>query len=216
MGGGGLAEFRAELSDLVHAHRRLLATVLVAVAAAGVLTSHHHSPGPTRAVWVASHDLKGGAPLRRSDLRLAEFPPALAPADAVPAATPPVGRLLAAAMRRGEPITDVRLLSTGLLAGSGNASDVAVPVRVSDGPAALALVHPGEAVDVIASEDVAGTGMTASAGPVVEDVRVLAVPAHLSSDDAGLIIVAATEAQATALAEIPAGDRVSIAVRRQP
>jgi hypothetical protein len=60
-----------------------------------------------------------------------------------------------------------------------------------------------------------GSGTAAAiAAPVVQDVRVLAVPHRLGTDDAGLIIVAATPSQAIALAEIPLGDRVSVALRR--
>ncbi len=213
MGGSGLADLRTEISDLVQSHRRLLTTALIVIAAVGALSALRPAAGRTIPVWVAAHDLRGGAPLRAADLRLEELPVADVPAAAIPHTTAPVGRLLAAPMRRGEPLTDVRLLSAALLSLSGTGADVAVPVRVSDGPAALALLHPGDRVDVITTEDVASAGLRATAGPVVQDVGVLAIPAHVAADDAGLIIVAATPAQAASLAEIPAGDRVSIALR---
>jgi hypothetical protein len=49
---------------------------------------------------------------------------------------------------------------------------------------------------------------------VVQDVRVLAVPARPADDGAVLVLVAATPQEASALAEVPPGDRVSIALRR--
>ena len=124
----------------------------------------------------------------------------------------PAGEVLAAPVRKGEPLTDVRVISPALIATTGSALNVAVPVRVTDGPAALALVKAGQRIAVIATGD-PGTGAAARTHTVVEDVRVLAVPTQLGVDDAGLIIVAVSRRQAAALAAVPAGDRVSVAVR---
>jgi Flp pilus assembly protein CpaB len=98
---------------------------------------------------------------------------------------------------------------------------VAVPVRVADGPAALALVRAGDLIDIIAAADPADGGPAATT-TVAHGVRVLASPASLaatsgdtSDDSAGLIIVEATSQQAAALAEASTGARLSVAVRRQ-
>jgi Flp pilus assembly protein CpaB len=132
-----------------------------------------------------------------------------------------VGKLLAAPIRAGEPLTDVRVLSTALLSATGPPGDVAVPVRVADGPAALALVRAGDLIDILAAAD-PDDGEPATTTTVVRGVRVLAAPARLgdgsggSDATAGLIIVEATSQQAAALAEASTGARLSVALRRQP
>jgi Flp pilus assembly protein CpaB len=149
--------------------------------------------------------------LHTSDVRLERLPRADVPQHALSSSSSPAGQVLAAPVRRGEPLTDVRLLSAALIA-DGGPHEVAVPVRVTDGPAALALVKAGEHIAVIAAGD-PGTGVAAKTHTVVEDVRVLALPAQLTEDDAGLVIVAATRREAAALAALPPGDRVSVAVQ---
>jgi Flp pilus assembly protein CpaB len=207
-----LAELRLRAADLLHSHRRAVSATLAALGVVFAVSAMRPHPPATTAVWVAARDLGGGAPLRASDVRQEQLPSAAVPAGALPGGRAPVGQLLAAPVRRGEPLTDVRVLSPALLATGGTSRDVAVPVRVTDGPAALALVRAGQRVAVIASGD-PGMGAAAPTRTVVEDVRVLAVPTRLTSDEAGLLIVAATPRQAARLAALPAGDRVSVAVR---
>jgi Flp pilus assembly protein CpaB len=177
----------------------------------GVSAARPHAM-PTRAVWVAARDLGGGSPLHPGDVRIARFPIGLTPVGALPASRPVVGRMLAAPVRRGEPLTDLRLLSPSLLDALGAGPDVAVPVRVTDGSATLALVQAGDRVDVIAIAD-PSAGQSPTAAGVVQDVRVLAVADQTSEDGAGVVIVAATPAQAATLAGIPAGSVVSVALR---
>ena len=200
--------------------RRLVVAGLAGVAVVSGLSAARPSPPPTRAVWVAARDLPGGEPLAASDVRLESLPIADVPSDALPAATLLTGRLLAAPVRAGEPLTDVRILSPMLLAATDQADAVAVPVRVADGAAALALVHAGDLVDVIAAPQ-AGSGEAPQSFVVVHDARVLAVPPREdgagdpgSSDGGGLLIVAVTERQAAALARAATGEALSIAVRR--
>jgi Flp pilus assembly protein CpaB len=124
--------------------------------------------------------------------------------------------MLAAPVRRGEPLTDVRLLSTALLAALGTSGLVAVPVRVTDGPATAAVVQPGDRVDVIAAADPQDAGAVSTV-TVARDVRALAVPAGAgdssAGDGGGLLVVAATAAQADALAQAATGARLSVTVR---
>lgn len=210
------AELRAISTSITHAfHRnRRLASALLAAVAVVVAISAIRGNGPaTTKVWVAAHDLAGGAPLHRSDLALEALPRSAVPAGAIPPDTPPVGVMLGAPVRRGEPLTDVRLLSPFLLSAAASPRHVAVPVRVTDGPAALALVTAGERVAVIAASD-PGVGVRSQVRTVVAGVRVLAVPASTTDAGLGLVIVAASHRQATKLAEIPASDRISLAVQR--
>jgi Flp pilus assembly protein CpaB len=172
-------------------------------------------------VWVAAHDLSGGMPIAPTDVAIERLPTRDVPAGALAADASPVGRQLAAPMRRGEPMTNVRLMSPSLLAATSEPGALAVPVRVADGPAALALVHAGDTVDVIAVAD--SGGGPPSGATVVHDVRVLATPAPAGSQApggadsdelAGLLIVEANRHQATALAEAATSTQLSVAVQR--
>lgn len=196
-------------------HRRTIGALLSAVAAVLAVSAAKPRPGPTVAVWVASHDLSGGAALRSGDLRVARLPPSAVPDHALRAGQRVEGRFLAAPIRRGEPLTDVRLLSPALIASAGGAGALAVPVRVTDGGAALAFVQAGDTVDVLVAGD-PSSGTTAPAGPVVQDVRVLSVAHPTAGSGAGLVVVTASPSQAAAVAAIPAGATVSLGLRRTP
>ncbi|HVV77017.1 MAG TPA: Flp pilus assembly protein CpaB [Mycobacteriales bacterium] len=206
------AAIRDTVVDAFYRNRRLATAMLAAVAVVFAISALRGGRGATVKVWVASHDLGGGEPLHRSDLALASLPRSDVPAGVLATRTAPVGVMLGAPVRRGEPLTDVRVLSPFLLS-AVSPRDVAVPVRVTDGPAALALIRPGERVAVIASTD-SGLGATGAAHTVVPAVRVLAMPDHPTDEGFALVIVAATPRQATRLAAIPGSDRVTVAVRR--
>jgi pilus assembly protein CpaB len=212
----GWRAFRARIA----LRRRLVVAVLTGIAVVSGLSALRPSPAPTQRVWVAAHDLPGGEPLVAGDVRIERLPVLDVPADTLPVTTVIAGKLLAAPMRRGEPLTDVRILSSSLLSATAAPGDVAVPVRVADGPATLALVHVGDVVDVLAASDPDAGGPPTSF-TVVRDVRVLATPAREdgsdtgSGDTAGLLIVEVTGAQAASLAEASTGAQLSIAVRRQ-
>jgi pilus assembly protein CpaB len=209
------------LSAQLAVRRRLAVAVLTGIAVLGGLNALRPAPPATEGLWVAARDLPGGEPLTGDDVRVERLPPADLPADALRPNATVIGKLLAAPMRRGEPLTDVRLLSPSLLSATDEPDDVAVPVRVADGPATLALVHPGDVVDVIAAADPGDGGPSSSSKVVVRKVRVLATPAHSdgengeSDDNAGLLIVAASSRQANALAAAASGTRLSVVVRRQ-
>lgn len=198
--------------------RRLAAAGLAGVAVVCALSALRPTLPATVKVWSASRDLAGGAPLGAGDVMVERLPATDVPTGALVAGHPILGRLLAAPVRRGEPLTDVRLLSTALLTALGRSGLAAVPVRVADGPATSALVQPGDRVDILAAGDPqdAGAALTAT---VVHGVRVLAVPGAgepsggSADDTGGLLVVAATAAQADALAGAATGARLSVAVR---
>jgi Flp pilus assembly protein CpaB len=193
--------------------RRLMSAVLVAVAVVAALHVVRPAPPAESTVWVAAHDLAGGAPLGRADVRPVRVPVALVPAGALRTAGDVVGRLLAAPVRRGEPLTDDRMLGDSLLASMPDPGLVAVPVRVADGQAAVALVHPGDVVDVLAATD-PGAG-AADSVTVARGVQVLSVPGRdpAAGDGAGLVVVAVDRAQAAALARASVSSRLSLALR---
>jgi hypothetical protein len=89
-------------------------------------------------------------------------------------------------MRRGEPLTDARIASAGLLEGYGR-DTVAAPVRIAD-TATVKLLRVGDRVDVLAVRPPTSTLVAAS-------VPVVALPRRGS-----LIVLATSRPQAAALA----------------
>jgi pilus assembly protein CpaB len=125
--------------------RRLLASVLVLLAAALALRPQ---PG-TSTVLVAVRDLASGSTLTAADVVAQPVPASLVPAGAMTRPSDVDGRVLSGAARRGEAITDVRLLGpelTRLLAPDATAATV--PIRLSD-PDVAGLLAPGSTVDVV-------------------------------------------------------------------
>ena len=123
-----------------------------------------------------------------------DFPAALAPPDATGAAA---GRVLAAPVRRGEVLTDVRLVGPGLA--DAVPGETVLPVRLPDAGMAT-LLRAGDEVDLVATDP--GTGDTAV---VARDVTVLATPAGVPDGPAGgaggaLVVVSASATDAIAVA----------------
>lgn len=194
----------------VSRHRSLLAAGLAAGSIAAALdVLAPHAPAGVR-VLAAAHDLAAGTALSPADLRLIELPPGFAPSGTLSATADAVGRVLAAPVRRGEPLTDVRIAGADLL--SARASGlVAVPVRVADA-ASAALVTAGDRVDVLAAGS--APGAAPSARVVAADAEVLAVPTAVQDDgDGALIVVAATPSVAAALAAAAVSSRLSLTLR---
>ncbi|MFF5110433.1 RcpC/CpaB family pilus assembly protein [Streptosporangium sp. NPDC000509] len=184
---------------------RLIATVVAASAmGCAILALRQDTASVT--VLVAARDLSGGV-LGTADLIPAPLRPGTVPDGALRPGTPFAGKVLTGPARRGEPLTDVRLLGPGLLAAHGRGT-VATPVRVAD-PETARLLSPGDTVDVLAATS-AWEG-TAPATVVAEDVTVLATPAG-ESERGALVVLATTPAQATELASAQAGGRISITI----
>jgi Flp pilus assembly protein CpaB len=161
-----LAPILRPVRRAVLARRRLLAALLTAVAVTTGLHAATATPPPEVRVVVAAHDLPSGTVLGDEDLRTVEFRPGSVPAGVAAA---PAGRTLAAPLRAGEPVTDVRLIGPPLTEGYPGLA--AVPVRLPD--AAMAdLLAVGDRVDLV-SADPQGTGATV----VASGVPVLALPA---------------------------------------
>jgi Flp pilus assembly protein CpaB len=193
----------------VSRHRSLLAAGLAAAAVAAALSVGSPHPPPGVSVLSAGRDLAAGTSLAPGDVRVVRLPAELAPAGALTAATEVVGRVLAAPLRRGEPLTDVRLAGADLLA--RRAGLVAVPVRIADA-ASAALVTAGDHVDVLAAGSSANA--PASARVVAADAEVLAVPTAVQDDGEGaLLVVAANPSVAARLAAAAVSSRLSVTLR---
>lgn len=199
--------------------RRLLALLLIMLAGALVLRPAAARDAPGAQIVVTVRDLAAGATLTSADLRLRTEPAGLAPAAALTSVDGAVGRMLAASVRAGEPLTDVRLLGpadTALTAHTPGAA--AVPVRLAD-PAVAELLHPGTRVDVVTLDP------DRQADPVLaNDATVLAVRAADASAGADattsvtgqrgqLVVLALPEAYATQLAAASLRQPVTVTLR---
>lgn len=165
-----LAALLRPVRRAVLARRRLLAGLLTAAAVAAGLQAAAAPPPAEVPVLVATRDLPSGTVLGAGDLRMTGFAPGSVPDGVVDVAA---GRTLAAPLRAGEPVTDVRLVGPALTEGYPGLA--AVPVRLPD-PGVADLLAVGDRVDLLATDPEGG-----SAAVVASDAPVLALPA----DDGG-------------------------------
>lgn len=176
-------------------HRRPLAAALAGIAVATGIQAAAAPPPSRVPLVVAARDLPAGIVLARDDLTEVALAPDVVPDDLAAA---PVGRVLAAPLRRGEAVTDVRLVGPGLAEGYPDVT--AVPVRLPD-PAMVDLLRVGDRVDLLAT-DPQGGGATV----VATDVPVLALPRSSPGVEGSglsgrLVVVGADEAEITRIAD---------------
>ena len=200
---------------LLRRHRRALTAVLAGCFVASALRALEPPAAAATAVIVAARDLPGGVRVRTGDLVLRGYPAKAVPDEALPATAlgATVGRTLAAPVRRGEPLTDVRLVGPRLVDSLGH-GQVATPVRIAD-PAVPALLRPGDRVDVLAAPADPATGGATTT--VAANVRVMAVPQPDPSaggqSDGALVLLATTARVSVALASAGTADRLSVVLR---
>ena len=198
------------LADAVRRRRGLLAAGLAAAAVATALPQLAPQPVAGTAVLTAARDLVAGAALEADDVVPVELPAHVLPSGALPAGADVLGLRLAGAVRRGEPLTDVRLLGSGLLGPEhARAGLVAAPVRLAD-PDGAALLRAGDRVDVLAAPADGGAG---TAPLVATDVVVLAVPAGTADLDGALVVLATRPGTAGRLAAAGVSSRLSVVLR---
>jgi Flp pilus assembly protein CpaB len=178
-------------------HRRLLGSVLVAVAVWLVVQATAAPPPATEPVWTADRDLSSGTVLTRDDLNRTGYAPGSVPAAAVRSVSALVGRTLATPLGRGEPVTAAHLAGAERLAGYPGRA--AVAVRIPD-PEVVALLTPGQRVTLVATDPQGAVPPER----VVEDAAVLVVP-RASGDASGtlggrLVVFAVAEDRADDLA----------------
>lgn len=181
----------------VLARRRLLAVLLVGLAVVSAVRAYSAPPPETVAVLTAARDLAPGTVVHGRDVVEADYSPDLVPDGAAPNAAAVVGRTTTGPIRRGEPITDARVLAEDLLA--GYPGRVAAPVRVGD-PGTARLLRVGDRVTLFASDP------QGEAEPVeaAHDVPVVALPRDAGSGLTGtggsLLVVAVDPDTARSLA----------------
>ncbi len=177
--------------------RRIAAAALVVLAGVAALRP---DPGGDRAeVVVAARDLSPGAALTPEDLRLEKRLATTIPEGSQADIGVIVGSTLAGPTRRGEVLTDVRLLGRRLAESTAGPDARIVPLHPAD--SALAdLVRPGDVVDVVAASD---ADSKSNPRVVATDAIVVLVSAKQKSQAASddrVVLVALPAASANALA----------------
>lgn len=175
--------------------RRIAAGLLVVLAAASALRP---DPAGTYVdVAVAATDLRPGTALRAEDAELQKHSVATLPDGALTNLDALVGSTLAGPARRGEILTDARVLGSRLAGMSAGPDARMVPLHLAD-VAVLDVIRPGDVVDVLgapAAEAGARPRMLAT-GAVV--ILVSAAAAGHGADR--VVLVALPAAAATAVA----------------
>ena len=140
------------------AARRIAAGALVILAAVVALRSDPQ--GDRTEIVVATHDLASGVELTADDVKLENRTATMVPDGAQSDVDAIVGATLAGPARRGEVLTDVRVLGPRLAESVAGPDARIVPLPLADS-AVLDLVRPGDVVDVLA----AGSEADADARP---------------------------------------------------
>jgi Flp pilus assembly protein CpaB len=126
--------------------RRIAAGGLVALAGVAALR-----PDPADAdtdVVIAAHDLSPGVTLAADDVGVERRSATMVPDGALRAVDLVVGATLAGPARRGEIITDARVLGSRLAGLAAGPDARVVPLHLADA-AVLDLIRPGDVVDVL-------------------------------------------------------------------
>jgi Flp pilus assembly protein CpaB len=177
--------------------RRIAAAGLVLLA--GVAALRPNPDGERAQVVVAARDLSPGAALTADDLRLEKRLAPTIPDGSQSDIDTIVGSTLAGPTRRGEVLTDVRLLGRRLAESAAGPDARLVPVHPVD--IALAeLVRPGDVVDIVAASE---TNSAAAARVVATGAIVVLVSAKQKAQAATserVVLVALPAASANAVA----------------
>jgi Flp pilus assembly protein CpaB len=177
--------------------RRIAAAGLVVLA--GVAALRPNPDGERAQVVVAARDLSPGAALTADDLRLEKRLAPTIPDGSQSDIDTIVGSTLAGPTRRGEVLTDVRLLGRRLAESAAGPDARIVPVHPVDG-ALAELVRPGDVVDIVAASE---TNSAAAARVVATNAIVVLVSAKQKAQAATserVVLVALPAAAANAVA----------------
>lgn len=188
--------------------RRPLAALAAGVAVAAAVHTLAAPPPARVPVLTAAHDLGAGSVVGADDLVRVGFAAGTVPADL---AADPVGRTVATAVRRGEPLTDVRLVAPALSDASLSAEGrVATPVRLPDAGMA-GLLAVGDRIDLVATDPQTGTAETVASG-----VPVLALPRTVPRADTpgALVVVGVLPGEVTTVTAAAVGSFLTYAFSR--
>ncbi|OBI76320.1 SAF domain-containing protein [Mycobacterium sp. E740] len=175
--------------------RRIAAGLLVLLAAVAALR-----PDPDDqlvAAVVAARDLSPGRELTADDVRLENISATTIPDGLQSDVDAVVGTTLAGPARRGETLTDVRLLSPRLAEAAVGPTARIVPLSLHE-TAVLDLIRPGDVVDVLAAGPQAAAETDARPRVVATDAVVVLVSEKSSgvAGGSGRVVLVALPAHA--------------------
>ena len=177
--------------------RRIAAGLLVLLAGASALR-----PDPAHAqreVVVAARDLSPGITLTADDVTLQTRPASTLPDGAQAALAGLVGATLAGPARRGEILTDARVLGSRLAGLSAGPDARVVPLQLADS-AVLDLLRAGDIVDVLGTPGTTGDARPRVVASDAVVVLVSPVSTAVGSSNDRVVLVALPAPAATALA----------------
>jgi Flp pilus assembly protein CpaB len=180
--------------------RRIAAAGLVVLA--GVAAVRPDPDGERAQVVVAAHDLSPGTALTADDLQLEKLLVPTIPDGAQSDIDTVVGSTLAGPTRRGEVLTDVRLLGRRLAESAAGPDARIVPVHPVDS-ALTDLVRPGDVVDVVAASESSSPSNPKVPSVIATDAIVVLVSAKQKAQAATndrVVLVALPAAAANAVA----------------
>jgi Flp pilus assembly protein CpaB len=172
--------------------RRITAGALVLLAGVAAWRPDPHST--SREVVVAARDLAPGITVTSDDVALRSRPAGTLPDGAVTALDAAVGATLAGPSRRGEVLTDARVLGSRLTGLSVGPDARTVPIHLADA-AVLDLIRPGDVVDVLGAPSADST-----ASPRLLAVAAVVVLVSAAAGDGRVVLVALPAAAAHTLA----------------
>jgi Flp pilus assembly protein CpaB len=195
---------------VVARHRRGLAALSAAVAVLALIVAVRPAPTPTTPIVVATRDLPAGAVPGPTDVALVDMPIALRPTGVLRAVRQTEGVALTGPLRRGEPVTDVRVARPG---GGPDAGTVVLPARFADADA-VAVLRPGDRIDVLAAPADRQPG---PARLIASDAAVVARPSAAptaASTTGALLILEVRRSVAAELAGVATGPTLTYTIRR--
>ena len=182
--------------------RRLVAGVSAALGIFVLVGMSHGLESEKVRTLVATNEIASGAVIANKDVALRELPIHLVADGSFHALNDAVGQIAVGTIRRGETITDARVVGPSLLS-ENDLVAIAVTVREM---ANAQLVHAGDHVDVLASQN-DSVGAT-SAAIIANDVEVLSTRTHESG---GVVVLAVSINQAQSIAGVH--DRITLVLR---
>jgi hypothetical protein len=191
--------------------RRVAAGGLVLLA--GIATLRANPDGDRAEVVVAVRDLRPGAALTPDDVRLEKRLATTIPDGSQADLGTVVGSTLAGPTRRGEVLTDVRLLGSRLAESTAGPGARIVPLHLADS-ALIDLVRVGDVVDVLTAPAAdAPTGTQAVTKVVATDAVVVLVSAKQkvqAADSDRVVLVALPARVANTVAGSALGQTVTL------
>lgn len=189
--------------------RQAAAVVLLVVAAVLAAGPPASSSAPTRPMLVAARDIATGSVLAGHDLHVTQVPASVLPDGHLTAERAALGRILVGAARRGEPITDARLVRQTRQ--SLDAGQSAVAVRLADSGVAD-LLRPGTSVDVVTADRGSDGRQILATGATVLTV-LAAEPGNQGVSGGRLVLLELPRAGATRVASASLTRPVTVTLR---